>query len=355
MNITYILGNGFDIQLGLKSRYSDFLAEYVKPKSGDTINIRKFKRYLRERPNCEWWSDAEKAMGKDLGRFSDRTIEIYREQLINFQDELASYLEKQESICDFSEEGQLRKRFIEFLIESFNGIEDVTYRRTPLPNIEFRFISFNYTSLIDKLLKCCMENGGVSIYKGTEYTTRQDKLGMLCHVHGDLNSQIIMGVNDESQLVMNHELTLNNEIRWQFLKGEMSRALRWKRDRTAKSLIERSNIIVMYGVSYGETDAQWWEEVVKWLESDTRHRIVAFIYEENSDMHSRVPCIRINYEKEKKKEILKRFGVSENSIYFEMLEKQIYIEDATKDLNLRELIRPEEAIAAMNATNKNEV
>lgn len=54
MNITYILGNGFDIQLGLKSRYCDFLAEYVKPKDEDSENVRAFREYLKGHPNCEW-------------------------------------------------------------------------------------------------------------------------------------------------------------------------------------------------------------------------------------------------------------------------------------------------------------
>jgi hypothetical protein len=29
-NITFILGNGFDLNLGLKTRYTDFYPEYIK-------------------------------------------------------------------------------------------------------------------------------------------------------------------------------------------------------------------------------------------------------------------------------------------------------------------------------------
>ncbi len=46
MNILYILGNGFDINLGLKTRYSDFYKYYIGIESKDE-NIRKLKIDVR--------------------------------------------------------------------------------------------------------------------------------------------------------------------------------------------------------------------------------------------------------------------------------------------------------------------
>ena len=42
MNITFLLGNGFDIGLGMPTRYEDFYKEYCKivtGEDGDTENI----------------------------------------------------------------------------------------------------------------------------------------------------------------------------------------------------------------------------------------------------------------------------------------------------------------------------
>lgn len=356
MNITYILGNGFDIQLGLKSRYSDFLAEYVKPKDGDSENVRAFREYLKERPNCEWWSDAEKAMGKDLGRFSDETVEVYREQLINFQDELVEYLQTQESECSWDEAEKIRDKFAMFLRKSLSNMRVDEYRAACSESKRYYFISLNYTNLIDRILQCCKNSGGNIIYKDPGRNSRvQDTLGKLCHVHGDLNSEIIMGVNDESQLVINPELTIDNEIRWQFLKGEMGRQSPWARDSTAKNFISQSDLIVVYGVSYGETDARWWNEITEWLEHNPQRRLIAFIYDINDKINSRVAYVRISYENRKKEEILEKLGISKEAAYFDILKEQVYIADATKGLHLRELIHPEEAIAAMKENDKGEV
>lgn len=356
MNITYILGNGFDIQLGLKSRYSDFLAEYVKPKDGDSENVRAFREYLKGHPNCEWWSDVEKAMGEELGKFSDETIEVYREQLINLEDELADYLDEQESKCNWDESGKIKERFVEFLRTSMANLTKDMYEQKDLVNRNFHFISLNYTNLIDKVFQCCIENGGRVIYRDARRTSiYQDVLGKIYHVHGDLTDGIIMGVNDESQLTINPGLTVDNKIRWQFLKDEMRDKILKERDEAAKELIEYSDIIALYGVSCGKSDARWWDEIIKWLQCNTDHRVLAFVYNENAQPRPRNVFLKIMHENDKKEEILGKFGISKDSAYFDVLEKQLYIKDAAKNLNLRELIHPEEAIAAMNAANKNEV
>ena len=356
MNITYILGNGFDIQLGLKSRYCDFLEEYIKPKDGDSENVKAFREYLKERANYERWSDAEKAMGEDLGRFSDETVGVYRDQLINFEDELADYLDKQESACNWDRSEEIRDRFVEFIRMSIVKVAKDIYEQPDVSNRNFNFISLNYTALIDKVFHCCLLNGGFVIYQDIRRdSTNQDVLGKIYHVHGDLVDGIIMGVNDESQLTISPELTIDDEIRWQFQKDELSKRSSKERTEAAKELIEYSDVIVLYGVSYGETDARWWNEITKWLKHDEDHRVLAFIYDEDTKLNSRNLYRKTSYENKKKEEILKKFGVLRESVHFDILKEQLYIADATKDLNLRELIHPEEAIAAMKETDKSEV
>ena len=82
MNITFLLGNGFDIGLGLKTRYEDFYKQYTKISSADSEIIINFKNdLLNEDLNYSKeivdWSDFEKAFGQYSKNFSVDTKADY--------------------------------------------------------------------------------------------------------------------------------------------------------------------------------------------------------------------------------------------------------------------------------------
>lgn len=69
MNILYIVGNGLDIQYGLKTKYSDFyeyqLPIYIeKNKTENYSNIIYDNILLDQGNNWENWSDLELALGE---------------------------------------------------------------------------------------------------------------------------------------------------------------------------------------------------------------------------------------------------------------------------------------------------
>lgn len=49
MNVTFLIGNGFDLNLGLATQYPDFLKEYLVDNPDDTAEIRTFKEDIRKR------------------------------------------------------------------------------------------------------------------------------------------------------------------------------------------------------------------------------------------------------------------------------------------------------------------
>ena len=61
--VTFIIGNGFDIGLGMKTRYSDVYDEYVKTPSATEV-IRAFKEELSNRTPYNKWSDFEMGMAE---------------------------------------------------------------------------------------------------------------------------------------------------------------------------------------------------------------------------------------------------------------------------------------------------
>ena len=44
--ITWIIGNGFDINIGLKTRYTDFYKVYTIVRPGDNAVIQRFKKEI---------------------------------------------------------------------------------------------------------------------------------------------------------------------------------------------------------------------------------------------------------------------------------------------------------------------
>lgn len=46
----------------------------------------------------------------------------------------------------------------------------------------------------------------------------------------------------------------------------------------AKEQIQKSHIICLWGLSIGETGAQWWEEIMNWLSQEKKHQRIIFWY-----------------------------------------------------------------------------
>ena len=63
--ITFLIGNGFDLQVGLKTRYIDFYKIYCDIKNNDSDLITKFKKQILQDEAQGWknWSDFEFGMG----------------------------------------------------------------------------------------------------------------------------------------------------------------------------------------------------------------------------------------------------------------------------------------------------
>ena len=73
MNVTFLIGNGFDLACGMKTSYPDVYEEYIKT-SSPTIVIENFKQDLiKEKTQEKWgnWSDFEMGMAKYARNFSN--------------------------------------------------------------------------------------------------------------------------------------------------------------------------------------------------------------------------------------------------------------------------------------------
>ena len=150
MNITFMIGNGFDLNLGLHTKYNDFLEVYTIPKSTDDEVLADFKSTILQKRDL--WSFAEKAFGEYTSDFDgkQRTVDNYCDCHENFCDELALYLEREETFVDLSADG-IGKTFVNaikgftdgFRTEQKTQIE--TYVKGISGGFRYNFVSFNYT------------------------------------------------------------------------------------------------------------------------------------------------------------------------------------------------------------------
>ena len=69
MNILYLIGNGFDINLGLKTGYSDFYDYYLSQETKSEV-VAKLKTHL-EKERYTTWADLELGMGEYTKNVSD--------------------------------------------------------------------------------------------------------------------------------------------------------------------------------------------------------------------------------------------------------------------------------------------
>ncbi|HIR76484.1 MAG TPA: hypothetical protein IAB97_06215 [Candidatus Choladousia intestinipullorum] len=75
MNITFLIGNGFDINLGLKTRYSDFYPYFIE-KSTETNMIRTWLE-----ADELLWADLEEQLGNKLENVKESEQDKFYEDM----------------------------------------------------------------------------------------------------------------------------------------------------------------------------------------------------------------------------------------------------------------------------------
>lgn len=275
MNITFILGNGFDISFGLDSSYKSFYEWYLLQPS-KTQAIKNFKYSIKNEP-VETWADFEKGLGEYSKKFSLETIEDFYECYQDAHYKLMEYLKEQEKDVDISSDdleifSQSLLNFYQELIpvesELFQSmINGVTY------DIEYNIISLNYTRVIDNF----KENVKIPLKAwNAGGSGRRAFIKALVHAHGYSDKWPILAVDNVSQL--NEQLLTDPNFQSLMIKSDAVSVTGENWTDKSKSMINSSNIICLFGVSIGETDTRWWKHICEWLKN-TNHRLVVFWYD----------------------------------------------------------------------------
>lgn len=270
MEITFLLGNGFDLRLGMKTRFIDMYEGYTAQKSSSDA-VKKFKDLLKsDWPKYKNWGDFEIAMAQNAKRFDDEASFI--ECLRDFKIYMSTHLE--------SEQWKFKRRLnatsatmekcgMEMLksIQNFfkgltpNVVNEFSKLRAQ-SHVSYSVISFNYTNVFDELWCQASRN----------FTTDD-----IIHIHGRLDADVVLGA-DSLEQVGELPYPVTAKFERAFIKPKFNQQYDMARVARAETLIANSRIICIYGMSLGKSDYSWIVKLKNWLLANKSNHLVYFTH-----------------------------------------------------------------------------
>ena len=305
MNVTYIIGNGFDLNLGLKTSYKDFYAYYIEQYpsihdedkvKGNEKEIVKLKKSIQNSINGKNtdkanWADLELALGQYTSVFSAESeeeetaaAELMIDLIKDIRKELTAYLkEKVEQIqISGGEENALAEEFgnVDACLSKADYNKLNKYYKDHTGSLLIDIITLNYTSTLEKLLNVQGKESGFEKIGTKSILGKESFIKAIHHLHHTINEgdSPLLGVNDENQIA-NEALRKNEDLREFLIKQESNRMFGTEVDVDCKLIIESSQLLILFGVSIGATDKDWWNLIASHLLQHSDSRLIIFVYD----------------------------------------------------------------------------
>lgn len=321
MNILYLIGNGFDVNLGMHTSYADFYEYYISKPSPST-NINALKENIDQYKETNKWSDLEKGLGLYTTKLN--TVSDLREVYFDINDELKSYLKNQISTVglpdiklaeklkkDLANPGRYFAQRQQREINNFISPSSST-------NDAINIITFNYTDTIEKILEVGNRNISLELSKKNSNVYKR-VLHTINHIHGTLDdSELIMGVNDIGQ-ISKEEFRNDDQVLDMLVKPTTTLNRGDLIDDNCVSLISSADLICIFGLSLGETDNKWWEAIAQHMK-DTSTRLIYYGYTRDEMPHSQDRWLK---EREYKSILAEKFMMQ--NMNSDILSNRIYV------------------------------
>ena len=310
MNILFLIGNGFDINLGLPTDYQSFYDFYLKQKS-DSEAVSKMKQYLAQE-RYESWSDLEWGLGQYTAEVS--TIGELEELYYDLGDHLRYYLEQVSSSLSVSKE--MKDAIFRGLREPYSFLPDGMRREIASlvgkheKNISI--LTFNYTDTLERILISYRQSSKLPDTVGVGTGLKDIR-----HIHMSLKDpDFIMGVNDVEQI--KNKALINDACLRLLVKPHINQQLQNLVDDECLTMINEADLFCLYGLSLGETDKMWWEAIGGKMNRSAA-RLIHFLFDKktvkrNSHLIGRMQDARSL--------LINRFGVEKAS---DSLLRRIYV------------------------------
>lgn len=246
----FIIGNGFDISLGWKTKYSDFAKSSLWPFKNSLIGL---SSHLEQKRNIEKWLDIEHELLNYVISLQNPNIrtagQVLLEQRIiendfhSFNilcDKLSNYLKSVQAMT--IDNSSPAARIFKAIVKN-TGFDDI--------------YTFNYTNL--QIIADALELGKVNFK----------------YVHGSLeDNDIIVGIDDNEEISPSYDFLYKT-----FNKYYTSTPINYS--------LQNANEVVFFGHSLGPTDYHYFKNFFQaqsrdYMTSGDSKTITIFTYDENS-------------------------------------------------------------------------
>lgn len=238
-----IVGNGFDLNLGISTAYKDFMAsrEFL------LISGNRLSQHLRSVQRLQNWVDIEVELSN------------YCQLLYKPTRRASNHSFKQELKHDYQELKNSLKDYLKRITSGTLTIHTDNYALQLLQDLSesqsdpVDVISFNYTDSIERIV--------------ATYHSLPPIKALVYHVHGSLKTDIVFGVDDQSDL----------EREETYLYKSYSK---YKQIRPLARLLTQYTDVVFFGYSLGWTDRQYFQPYFSNLAKDNsdEHNIAIYYH-----------------------------------------------------------------------------
>lgn len=315
MNITFLIGNGFDLQCGMKTRYSDVYEEYQKLNT--PLSIKLCEHFASDKEN---WSDFEDGIVTNAKSFSD--IGELRACVEDFEEFIQNYIQKEDSrIWSQFEEVDFDNEFSRS-INSF--YEQLTLSR--MRSLQFsldsnpvcNFITLNYTDLLEKLIRNSIQSA--------PFDDANDMLGSFVfgkieYPHGKCSTNIIVGAGSKEQFSA-EGINLNELEARALVKPLLINAFDNFSLEQSLDVLKATDILCVFGASLGKSDVFWRDKIVMWLLESPKHQLIK-CYKNGEKKRPRVASQIIDAEDAAVFDFINSLGLS--SEVCEKIKKQVHV------------------------------
>lgn len=314
MNVLYIIGNGFDIAQGMKTSYPDF----YKTLNNKVYDASYWMQQVVKDINTDikLWSDMEEALGAFTSKVT--SVEDFEDLYFRLSDHLQEYLKNEEANFLPTKELCNKCRKDVATLSSYLGETDKisyqSFRNERSSGEDITIITLNYTNTIEKLLSF---NNTTILDLGNGKYLRQ-----IIHVHGMLDDTIIIGVNNEEQIA-NKDFCTNDDVKDLLIKSQANITMKYDRHLLCEKRVREANLIILYGVSLGETDAYWWHLIGEQLKNRKSLAIIQFLYKPKEIIPTRKQILG-RIERKQSECLMRKFGLTKEEWYGNSISDRVF-------------------------------
>ncbi|WP_322354124.1 AbiH family protein [Paratractidigestivibacter sp.] len=282
MHSVFLVGNGFDMAAGLKTAPKLFLKHVLEISQSADAGPGAKGLAASIKKDVSAWSDYESQIGAHAAAFGEGQADEYLEQASDLCNLLGEWLLEKEELVSSEFVGSNAAGCMASMASFQRQLPELQYRmfedvRRNRAHEDWHFdvACFNYTSLMRRMYESAGGRGAILRGLGSANC----RLGNFIQVHGSLESdEIICGVDNAGQIA-NEAFASDCSVTKFLVKGETEREVNAReRDHEGLDLIASADIICIYGMSFGASDARWWSAVRSRMVENQNTLLVLFSY-----------------------------------------------------------------------------